>query len=121
MHSHPYASHTQISVGAVRRLSGATPLSRFAAPSASQLGALADVVKVPLAGRDYFHLVPLPPAARAAIGSLPVQTLLLWSPNRSASEELESVVGCALATHSGAGGGAYAPRDGSTYTAVSCF
>ena len=88
-------------VGAVRRLSGATPLSHLQPPKPSDLGRLAAVRKIERAERTYLHL--LPPSARsfvrgasAGASPCPVVTLVLCAPNRSASEELAAVVSSAI-------------------------
>ncbi len=107
-------------VGAVRRLTGATPLSHLSPPDASALGRVGGAAHVSLGGRTYLQLLPPPPPppARAAAAAAPssadaverrpatglsllpqpVLTLALCAPNRSASEELGAAVSCALAT-----------------------
>lgn len=86
-------------IGAVRRLSGATPLSHLHPPSMAELGVLGGVEEVHLGGRCYIQLLPPPPSTPShPHGAQPVVTAVLCAPNRVASEELSAVTACALGT-----------------------
>ena len=85
-------------IGAVRRLSGATPLSILEPPSAADLGRLAAVRRRAIGQKEYTHLLPPTEPAPPPAVSQPVVTLVLCAPNRSASEELAAAVACALST-----------------------
>ena len=88
-------------VGAVRRLSGATPLALLHPPRDADLGRLGGVRRTAMgvAKRMYTHLLPpTQPAAEGRPRPTPVVTLILCAPTRSASEELAAAVACALGT-----------------------
>lgn len=109
-------------VGAVRRLSGATPVSAMTPPPDGALGRVGGLVDLRVAGKSYLHLLPAPQEPPAAAGActqpastvgtcggeclhghrpsagLPVSTLLLFGPSESATEELEVVASTALNT-----------------------
>jgi chaperonin GroEL (HSP60 family) len=107
-------------VGAVRRLSGATPISAMTPPHDGALGRIGGLVDLNIAGKRYLHLLPAlqeqpaPDSARTQPASvdgtcggerrrahppsagLPLATLLLFGPSESATEELEVVASTAL-------------------------
>ena len=93
-------------IAAVRRLTGATPLSHLAPPTCGDLGRVGTVRRLERAGRSYLHLQPPPPRPRRSrpgdavtkAGPSPVVTLILCAPNRTASDELAAVASCALGT-----------------------
>lgn len=108
-------------IGAVRRLSGATPVSSLMAPPDGALGYVGGLVNLHLSGKEYLHMLPyegdtITLAGVDGSGKLtfddsspergmqpiktgqPVVTLVLFSPSHAATEELEVVVSTALNT-----------------------
>lgn len=97
-------------IGAVRRLTGAMPLSLLQPPRTVDLGRLGTVRRRKIGQKVYTHLVPplhaVPPslveaAAAADVRvrpSQPVVTLVLGAVDPAASEELSAAAACALGT-----------------------
>lgn len=104
-------------IAAVRRLSGATPISILEPPSAADLGRLAAVRRHTIGQKEYTHLLPPRESAPPPAVSQPVVTLILCAPNRSASEELAAAVACALGTL----GAALAQRRPRLVPGAGCF
>ena len=97
-------------IGAVRRLTGATPLSLLEPPKPADLGCVGAIRRPSIGNKMYTHLLPYT-GQMPAYSKLPtpVVTLVLCTPNRAAADELASAVSCALGTI-GAATGQRRPR-----------